>query len=515
MCFQFSQRSPSVVLTALLAGLAGLAGCSAERSQPADHQRLDSRRTGETTSVTPAVDTETGTPESSIIADSIHKSTPPVSRTELSPGGAADADRDELLRVLARKGMEQQRTRDKKQLLEIQLVRERTANLLLTFELDAAQRYQVVRACLDAQLKLMGLGDRQAHARLRRFATARVNHQQSNIAQSANIALMASDLTARVKASTDSDLQPVLDQALVIIGRYPESYEVCRELLDMAEGMMQLDRRSEGTKLMAMLLDHYSDSQDERIGQIVGKLSHRLRVAELNFDSIMNAIRQQQPGAMDEYRVAVEQMVNSPSVDSRTAQEIARSLQWLEAHELYAATLQANQIAQASADQISDAEVRQGLIRYCDRQSTRLGWLNRPFQFDAVTARGQAVDWQEFHEKLLVVVFWSTSEPASMQALRNVSVYVSDQPDMPLALLGVNVASDLAPMQNLFGGQLPEWPIVVSDQPTGAGPFNELADRFGVVHVPFILLVDQQGNVVKINVDAKRLPQAVQSIIQR
>ncbi len=450
---------------------------------------------------------------STAIADSIKESVP--SLTNPSSSTTLPDSVDELIRFLAQKQVEQRRTADKRLQYTIQTDRERAATKLLNMDLDAPERFQAVRAKLDAQLRLMVLGDTEANGRLREFASEFVDDPQQNVAEGANVALLASDMSNRFK-DPSSNLQPVVEQAKRVVNRFPNSYEVCKEIYGLTEGMLRVKRRDEAIQLMRVLEDRYAMNKDKKIAALVQTISNRIRLAALEFDLIMNDLREKTPGAIEKYQAAITALVSSSNINTQILQEITKSLQWLEANQLYVEALQANQVVLAAADDITDVSLKNAIRRQCILRSRRIGMLNKPMKFQTSTAAGNELDWDRFQNKVVLVLFWATSEPSSIQLLRQFAGLYEAKKNAGLEYLAINLTPDLNPMNTLFGNTFPEWQIAVNDQPAKITSFNLLADRFGIIGAPYFVLVDRKGDVVYVSgnvVDLNDLKQRIDKLL--
>ena len=80
-------------------------------------------------------------------------------------------------------------------------------------------------------------------------------------------------------------------------------------------------------------------------------------------------------------------------------------------------------------------------------------------------------------------------------------------------MIGVNIDDDPATVVEFFArrGELP-WPTVVSNDPDAAGPASAMAEKCGVVSIPFVVLVGRDGNVLAIHVRGPELGERLAEI---
>lgn len=443
------------------------------------------------------------------IADTLRKQTDlniSFNETDSLPNNIND-----LMTFLARKQTEQMRPDNDQDFYKIQLQRAAASKKLLEMKINKEQRFEFVQIRLDSLLKLIGVGDPQAQLDFQKFISEFSNDQQPRVRQAVAVAGLINDYHRRV--GREMELQPVIDAASLIAEDFPDSFDVCRELGNIGDQMLQRGDRKSWQQLARMLVNRYQNSADETCRNYTQKLAARVQVADTNLDLIVNAIKNQEAGAFDKYRRAVTYLFSDAGITLTSIEPIIASLRWLESTGMNDETLEANRIVTAASLQITNKDVRETVRENCSLRDTRVALVGKPFSIAALSVRGHRFDWSTFSkDHSVMVIFWSPAEPASVKAVQQMAKYYEAHKAKGLKLLAVNLSSD-ADAASLFGDELPEWEIVKGNPTLTEGP-SEFIGMFGVDRVPQLFLVDRSGTVVSLNPTGQDLESGIADLVK-
>ncbi len=118
-----------------------------------------------------------------------------------------------------------------------------------------------------------------------------------------------------------------------------------------------------------------------------------------------------------------------------------------------------------------------------------------PLHFTALD--GKEVDLANLHGKVVLVLFFATWSPPSMEALASVQKAVAHFPkDGPVAALGINLDEKREPVVEALAKEHVTWPVAY-DGKSWAGP---VVRSLGINTLPTLWLIDAQGRLRSINV---------------
>ena len=376
---------------------------------------------------------------------------------------------------------------------------ERAASQALTHSLTAEQEQLATKAKMNALLTLAQLGENEVHEPLRQLANS-LAEQASPLAESAGITLLFLEL-AQLARLPDADLTDFHAQAQTLVQRFPQSLDLFQNLYDIGcRRLKRLGRQQDAILVMELLLETYHNHPSVEIQTGILSLPSQIRLTRLEFDRKVVDLQQHQVGAPAAYLHAVKTLLSHEKLDLFDLSEIEKSLSWLEINQRYKIAQEANQRVLECLESIPASMMRDTLLHQSKMRSQRLKRVGEPLEFPARLADGSMLDWETLQGKVIMVLFWSSADHPSWQVYKKAAHLSDSLQTSGMRLLSVYLAPDTEPLQTLFPNGLPVWPIIVEeaatdDSTTDDSPSQQLAERFGVSSVPFIILVDRKGIV--------------------
>jgi thiol-disulfide isomerase/thioredoxin len=141
---------------------------------------------------------------------------------------------------------------------------------------------------------------------------------------------------------------------------------------------------------------------------------------------------------------------------------------------------------------------------------TRLESVGKTLSLQGQSAAGGEVDLAKYRGKVVVIQFWASwCEPckADMATLKEL---LAKYGPSRLGIIGVNVDSNREDMAAYVNESRIPWPQIYEEGGLDSRPANEL----GILTLPTMLLVDQQGKVVNRNVHVVELDRELKTLIR-
>jgi peroxiredoxin len=120
----------------------------------------------------------------------------------------------------------------------------------------------------------------------------------------------------------------------------------------------------------------------------------------------------------------------------------------------------------------------------------------KPIELKFKSLDGVEVDLAALKGKVVLIHFWSTEIPASVEELTKLKTLYDRLHDRGLEMIGINLDDKEAPARRVLKDKNIPWP----QQHDGKGWANEVAVRYAVMSAPLMWLVDRAGNLRLSNV---------------
>ncbi len=149
-----------------------------------------------------------------------------------------------------------------------------------------------------------------------------------------------------------------------------------------------------------------------------------------------------------------------------------------------------------------------------ESQSRRLGVVGQSIDLSGlVEVGGRPLDWSVYKGKVVLIDFWATWCFQCQGELPNIRKVYSENNSKGFEVIAINMDDDLKPLQQYMTSNPFPWKTFHSADPDALGFKSEVAKRFGVSAIPFLMLVDADGKVAAVHVRGDRLAPAVQTLL--
>lgn len=398
------------------------------------------------------------------------------------------------------------------------LKQEAAERLLAAADTEPELREIATRARMQAFSHRAAFGDLQAAEALEQFATESVSHPSAEIARDSRTILLGfalerlqggvttepTEVLRLVEDLTNNSMNlnassaKVMQRAMIILNQYgySEAAESVRKSIEVA----------------------FANTDDPNLAELIADV---LAAARFNILESMRAEIYQSAGQTPEEWGRQAELVAGNNRDLMTLQYLASLALQLEAVgripaantvygpiEQYFAKSDDQTLATAASEAIDGFEIRQKAI-------------GTSVSFDSpTTLSGKALPVNYVSDKIVLMPFWSIEQFDSVAPLGGLEQIASANPGR-IAILGVNM--DVTPIgrskaQELASYEMP-WPNLVAVEQSGVdqvigNPFvSPLAKRFGVVSLPTVVVLDQQGRIAAIALGPPAIQQAVQKLL--
>ncbi|MCX7424525.1 MAG: TlpA disulfide reductase family protein [Planctomycetia bacterium] len=143
----------------------------------------------------------------------------------------------------------------------------------------------------------------------------------------------------------------------------------------------------------------------------------------------------------------------------------------------------------------------------------RLKLVGSPMEVQGTMVDGKPFDWAKYKGKVVLVQFWATWCEPCMAELANVEEAYKLYRDRGFEVVGISIDDDRQALDEFLAKKTPPW-TVLSDIKEGEGKSKHPTPEFyGVIGVPTMILIGQDGKVVSIDARGPRLAEGLEKLL--
>ena len=150
------------------------------------------------------------------------------------------------------------------------------------------------------------------------------------------------------------------------------------------------------------------------------------------------------------------------------------------------------------------------LVAKAQGAALRLGLPSRMLTLKGTTLAGAPLTTASSKGKVTIVHYWATLSPSSVQDMLLLKQLQAKYGSSKLALVGVNLDMERKSAEAALQANRITWGQLYSR----GGMESELANQLGIVSLPTMLLIDQQGKVISSGVHMAELDSELQKLIR-
>jgi hypothetical protein len=140
---------------------------------------------------------------------------------------------------------------------------------------------------------------------------------------------------------------------------------------------------------------------------------------------------------------------------------------------------------------------------------TRLDCVGRTIAVAGPTPSGRPIDISQFRGKIVLVQYWTTNSPAAKADMATLKE-MWNKYGKSLAIVGVSLDGDVKDLNAYLADNPLPWPQIFEEGGLDSQPANSL----GILTIPTMILLDQDGKVVNRNVSTTELEAEIKKLLR-
>ena len=372
---------------------------------------------------------------------------------------------------------------------------------------DAKQKVLGIRGELQSLSHLAALGELKSAKELETLATSLVENDDASIAEDSRLVLIGLSLE-RIQNGTDKNADAVMAQ-IKMLGADGNTPNVAAMMI-MGQARAVLEKygfTEQSTVVRNRIVDLFAAHEDPNVASLAIEIAGTPRFAEV--DRMLRSLERGEVVTPQTWRTTIDGLL-SESPDLSAIQFVAGAALQNEAagrEDLVDATYESLQAAKNLGAQ-EQKEIGLAIAARNARKSI----IGQLVDFDLPSTDGRPLSMSSYAGRIVVMPFWSINFAESLSVLQTLGE-LRDHSDGKVEIIGVNLDADDELLSEFMAKSPIEFRSYYSQSKHGTESVNETAEKFGVVSMPFIAIIDQNGTVTAIDFTGQRVKEIVDRLI--
>ncbi|HBJ37644.1 MAG TPA: hypothetical protein DDZ51_23385 [Planctomycetaceae bacterium] len=370
---------------------------------------------------------------------------------------------------------------------------------------DSDDHVMGLRGQLQSFSHLAALGDLPSAEQLEKLAREQSQSKIGSLALDSKLVLVGLAME-RLRNGSAKDSSEILD-LIANIAQAPQKPDVSA-LMVMGQAhavMQQYGDEAAAEQVRETIIELFADHPNENVAAMAIGLAGSPKFADI--DQAMRKFSRGEEIPVDQWRQTVDKLLET-SADVTSIQYLAGAALQFEAagNELLADTTfqaiaESENVVGKSADELAVA---------VEARRARRVAVGETFAFSGPSVDGRPLSIESYSGRVVMMPFWAIAIPESLTILQTLD-RIRDQHDGKVEIVGMNLDAQDAPAADF----LQQSPVMFRSfqSVTSASGANEIAKQFGVVSLPFVVIIDASGKVAAINLSGRGLSEQVAQIV--
>jgi thiol-disulfide isomerase/thioredoxin len=370
---------------------------------------------------------------------------------------------------------------------------------------DSEEQVKGLRGQLQSLSHLAALGDLPSAEQLEKLAQENSQSKFASLALDSKLVLVGLAME-RLRNGSSKDFGEILN-LIDGIAKAPQSPDVSA-LMVMGQAhalMQQYGDEAAAEKVRETIIDLYADHPNENVAAMATGLAGSPKFSEI--DQVLRQFNRGEEVAVDQWRDAIEKLLET-SADVTTIQYLAGAALQFEAAGNEPLT-QATFEAIAESDKVTGKSADELAVAVEARRARRVA-VGEAFAFSGPSVDGRPLTIDSYSGRVVLMPFWAIAIPESLSILQTLD-QIRENSDGKVEIVGMNLDTQDAPAADFLQQSPVKFRSFQSvTSPSGA---NEIAKQFGVVSLPFVVIIDSTGKVAAINLSGRGLSEQVSQFV--
>jgi len=250
--------------------------------------------------------------------------------------------------------------------------------------------------------------------------------------------------------------------------------------------------------------ESFKDHADPALADGSANILEFLAMQDLQIESKLQDVAAKKEGAADVFLAAITSALSRPKPKAVALEEAEMSVDMLEQTGNYELGQKVCDLILAAYKDSADEVLKMNATQFVDQAKIRLQMVGKPLAVAGTLLDGTALDFNAYQGKVVLVAFWTIQDGQCNQAISHVLQTYQGYREKGFDVVGVALDRDVPGLRQLLTENPLPWQTITS---------VELVRQCGVRMIPFLILLDAQGNVVTLHARGKVLEQKLSELL--
>jgi thiol-disulfide isomerase/thioredoxin len=370
-------------------------------------------------------------------------------------------------------------------------------------------RIQGARGELQSLSHLSVLGDLESAEALELLAKKQIESADKRLAADSRLVLIGFAVEA-LQSGSEQAPEEIVTLIKGFAATTPKSSDF-PALMAMGQARQMLSQYGydeQATIVRDVIIELFAGSPDPNVAELTAQIAGNVKYEQI--DQMLLSVLDSESISADQWQTAVETLI-AESADLQTVQYLAGAALEFESlgkEELVVATLQSLANHFDDPDSATGREVELAIGAREARQQV----IGRSFDPDLPGVGESAPKMEDYRGKVVLMPFWATGFPDSLQLIEQLRAICDDSPD-EVVIVGMNLDVADAPIKQFMQSRNLQFDSFHAESSPTAKIANPVAAQFGMVSMPFLIIIDRQGRVAAIKLTGRDLETTVDDLI--
>ncbi len=441
-------------------------------------------------------------------AETPNPESPPQIRSDLTPGDLvkflASADEDMQLIHSNRAGIEDPREARDTLVKIVDMKLQASRQLSAHPQATENQKSEGNRGELQSLSHLAALSNVNAANELEALAESNMSSADPKLVADSRLVLIGFAIES-VQNGDEAAAEKIVQYADQIAGSDTAADVPALVVLGQAKQVLEsFGHADQGKQIRDRIIDKFADSKNPDVANMAAQFAGNVVYDEV--DQLRDAILKGESVTVEQWVGSVETLIEK-SADMQTVGYLAGASVDFEANakiDFADATLGILQARFNEPDAATTREVKTAIEATRARQEI----IGKEFDPELRSVSGSPLQMSDYRGKVVLVPFWGMGIPLSLQPIPILQSVRDKHPDH-IAIVGVNLDSEDAPVQAFTEQNKIDFPSFR----LSTDPPSPIPKDFGMVSMPFVVILDSEGKVAAIQLSDHGLQENLKRLL--